>query len=222
MRKSATTTPEDLVKNVSILFTYLLIVWGMYRVIFRFPEEVEELIIKPIIWIIPTLYFALIKERDNLESIGITFRNLFPAVYFSIALGALFGVIAMVLNFIKYHGAFNFEANLGNLPLLSSVGISFATAISEEIVFRGYIFGRLWKVFDSELTANLITSALWTLIHVPVTIFILKLTLPAAIVYLMLTCVYSLGAGFIYARTKNVFSPIFLHVLWEWPIILFR
>ena len=221
MKKSAVTS-VDLVKNVSILFTFLLIVWGLYRIIFRFPEEIEELIIKPVIWIIPTLYFALVKEKDNLESIGITFRNLFPAVYFSIALGALFGVVAMVLNFIKYGGTFNFGANLGSLPLLSSVGVSFATAVSEEIVFRGYIFGRLWKALDKEILANVITSVLWTIIHIPVTIFILKLALPAAFVYLTLTCVYSLGAGFIYARTKNVFSPIFLHVLWEWPIILFR
>ncbi len=221
MKKSATSS-VDLIKNVSILFTYLLIVWGLYRIIFRFPDEIEELIVKPVIWIIPTLYFALIKEKDSLESIGLTFKNLFPAVYFSIALGALFGVVAMVLNFIKYNGTFNFGANLGSLPLLSSVGISFATAFSEELVFRGYIFGRLWKALDNEVTANLITSGLWTLIHVPVTIFILKLSLPAAFVYLTLTCVYSLGAGFIYARTKNVFSPIFLHVLWEWPIILFR
>lgn len=178
MKKSAAQSSDTLVKNVSILFTYLLIVWGLYRVIFRFPDEIEELIIKPIIWIIPTLYFALVKEKDNLESVGITFRNLFPAVYFSIALGALFGVIAMILNFVKYHGTFNFGANLGSLPLLSSVGISFATAVSEEIVFRGYIFGRLWKALGSELSSNLITSALWTLIHVPVTIFILQLTLP--------------------------------------------
>lgn len=213
---------ENLVKNVSILFTYLLIVWGLYRILFRLPDEIEELFIKPVIWLIPVLYFTLVKEKESLESIGVTFKNLFPAVYFAIALGALFGVVAMVLNFIKYGGTFNFGANLGSLPLLSSVGLSFATAISEEITFRGYILGRLGKALDNEITANLITSVLWTTVHIPVTIFILKLALPAAFVYLTLTFVYSIGAGFIYARTKNVFSPIFLHVLWEWPIILFR
>lgn len=210
------------IKNVTILFTYLLLVWGFYRVLVRLPEEIEELVIKPAIWLIPTFFFSLVLEKENLESLGITFKNLFPAIYFSIALGALFGVVAMILNFVKYGGTFNFGANLGNLPLLSSVGISFATAFSEEITFRGYIFDRLWKALDNEITANIITSVLWTIIHIPVTIFVTKLSLPAALVYLSLTCIYSIGAGFVYARTKNVFAPIFLHVLWEWPIILFR
>lgn len=213
---------ENLVKNVSIFFTYLLIVWGFYRVLFKLPDQIEEIVIKPVVWLVPVFGFTLFKEKESLESLGITFKNLFPAVYFSIALGALFGVVAMVLNFVKYGGTFNFGANLGQLPLFSSIGVSFATAISEEITFRGYIMGRLWRALDNEITANLITSGLWVLIHIPVTVFILKLALPAAFVYLMLTFVYSLGAGFIYARTRNVFAPIFLHVLWEWPIILFR
>jgi membrane protease YdiL (CAAX protease family) len=46
--------------------------------------------------------------------------------------------------------------------------------------------------------------------------------LQAALVYLLLTTLFGVGSAFIYARTKNVFSSIFLHVLWEWPIILFR
>ncbi len=213
---------ESLVKNVSIFFTYLLLVWGFYRVLFRLPDQLEELVIKPVVWLIPVFYLTFVQEKNNLESLGITLKNLFPAVYFSIALGALFGVVAMVLNFVKYGGMFNFGANLGNLPLLSSVGISFATAFSEEITFRGYIMGRLWKALDNEIMANIITSILWTIIHIPVTIFIMKLNLAAAFVYLTLTCIYSIGAGFVYARTKNVFAPIFLHVLWEWPIILFR
>lgn len=213
---------KNLLKNVSILFVFLLVVWGLYRVLFKLPEQVEELVIKPIVWLVPTFYFVFVKEKDKLESVGITFKNLFPAVYFSIALGALFGVVAMVLNFIKYKGMFNFEANLGNLPLLSSVGISLITATSEEIAFRGYILSRLWKSMGSELMANIVTSVLWVAIHIPVTVFVLKLNFSAAFVYLMLTFVYSLGAGFVYARTKNVFSSIFLHVLWEWPIILFR
>lgn len=213
---------ESLIKNTTVLFVYLLLVWGLYRLIFKLPDEVEELFIKPIIWIIPTLYFVLVKEKENLESIGITLKNLFPAVYFAIALGALFGVVAMIFNFIKYGGTFNFGANLGNLPLLSAMGLSFATAVSEEIVFRGYIFSRLWKATNNEYLANIISSVGWTLIHVPVTIFVNKLSPGAAFVYLALTFVYGVGASFIYARTKNVFSPIFLHVLWEWPIILFR
>ena len=213
---------ETSVKDATILFAFLFVVWGVYRIMIKLPDEVEELFIKPAVWILPTLYFALVKEKEDLESIGLTFKNLFPSVYFAIALGALFGVIAMVVNFIKYGGTFNFGAYLGQLPLLSSVGLSFATAVSEEITFRGFIFSRLERALDNEITANIISSVAWTAIHVPITIFVLKLAPSAAIVYLLLTFMYGVGAAFVYARTRNIFAPIFLHVLWEWPIILFR
>jgi membrane protease YdiL (CAAX protease family) len=33
---------------------------------------------------------------------------------------------------------------------------------------------------------------------------------------------FSIGTTFVFLRTKNIIAPILLHVLWQWPIILFR
>ena len=207
-------------KNAILLFTFLLIFWGFYRLLFQFPDWVEEIVIKPVVWIVPVLYFIR-SERSKLESIGITFKNLFPSIYLSLILGSVFATEAVIINFIKY-GHLNFGANLGGTPLLASLAISFATAISEEIVFRGYIFTRLWVALNNEWKANFITSIGWTLIHVPITIFVNKLSPSAAIVYLFLTFIFGVGSAFIYGRTRNISSSIILHVLWEWPIMLFR
>lgn len=207
-------------KNATILFVFLLLVWGLYRYIFQLPDTIEELVVKPIIWIGGTYYFVR-KEKQKLESIGITSKNLFPAIYFAIGLGLIFAVEGILVNFLKY-GHLNFQANIGSGSMFVSLGISIATAISEEIAFRGYIFTRLWTALKNEWVANLITSVLWTIIHIPVTVFVLKYSLNEAIIYLFLTFIYGLGAAFIYARTKNIASSIFLHVLWEWPINLFR
>ncbi len=207
-------------KNAILLFTFLLIFWGFYRLLFQFPDWVEEIVIKPVVWIVPVLYFIR-SERSKLESIGITFKNLFPSIYLSLILGSVFATEAVIINFIKY-GHLNFGANLGRTPLLASLAISFATAISEEIVFRGYIFTRLWVALNNEWKANFITSIGWTLIHVPITIFVNKLSPSAAIVYLFLTFIFGVGSAFIYGRTRNISSSIILHVLWEWPIMLFR
>ncbi len=207
-------------KSATTLFVVLFVIWGLYRFLFQLPDEVEELVIKPIIWVGGTYYFVR-REKAKLESIGITYKNLFPAIYFALGLGLVFAAEGLLVNFIKYNG-FNFKANLGNTTLLTSLGLSFATAISEEIAFRGYIFTRLWLSLKSEWTANIVTSVAWTAIHIPVTIFVLKYDLSQAFIYLFLTFVFGLGSAFVYARTKNIVSPIFLHVLWEWPIILFR
>ncbi len=200
---------------------YLLIVWGFYRFLFELPEPVEELFIKPIVWLLPVLYL-LKKERQGLSSLGITLKGLFPAIYYALGLGAFFVMEALIINYIKYGGEFNLGSNIGKLPLLPALGLSFATAISEELAFRGYIFTRVWNFIKNELYANILTSMFWAMIHVPITIFVWKLDITAALTYLFLTTLFGIGSSFVYARTKNILSPILLHVLWQWPIILFR
>ncbi len=207
-------------KDSISLFVFLFVVWGFYRLFFQLPQEVEELVLKPAIWLGATFFFFK-RGHLKLENLGITTKNLFPAIYLSLALGSLFAIEAIVTNFVKY-GHLNFQANLGTLGIFSSLGISFATAISEEITFRGYIFTRLSLVFKNEFTSNIITSVLWTVIHVPVMIFVWKYNFATSIVYIFLTFVFGLGSTYLYSRTRNISSSILLHVLWEWPIMLFR
>ena len=216
----ATSKKESSIKNVTYFVTYILIVWGLYRLLFKLPEEIEEILIKPIVWLLP-VYFLVKKEKGSLSSLGITTKKLFPAIYFALGLGAIFAIEGLIVNFVKY-GGFNFGANIGDKLLLYSLVISFATAISEEVSFRGYVFNRLWGYFGNEWVANLTTSFLWGLVHLPVAIFVWNLTLPATLSYLLLTTIFGIGSAFIFARTGNVFSSILLHVLWEYPIILFR
>lgn len=209
-----------LVKHATIYASYLLILWGFYRVLVTLPDEVEEVIVKPIIWLVPLIYL-LGKEKLNIASLGITFKNLFPSIYLSLGLGSIFVIEALVSNYFKYHG-FNFGANIGDQTLTLALGISLATAVSEELAFRGYIFNRLNLALKSEWVANLITTALWTLMHVPMAIMIMKLTPGATVVYLILVAVFGFGSSYVFARTKNITSSILLHILWSWPIILFR
>jgi membrane protease YdiL (CAAX protease family) len=217
---AAKITKTSVLKNVTIYSAYLIVVWAFYRFLFQFPDNVEELVIKPIVWLLPLFYFVK-KEGFGLSSLGFTFKNLFPAVYFSLGLGAIFVMEGLLTNFLKY-GSLNFSANVGSAPFMISLGLSFATAFSEETAFRGYIFNRLWFVTKNEFSANLITTGLWTGIHVPIAFLIWKLSLSAGILYLLLTAVFGMGSAFVFSRTRNILASIFLHVLWEWPIILFR
>ena len=211
---------EAAIKHATVLAAYLLIVWGFYRLLFKLPEEIEELIIKPIVWLLPVIYLVR-KEGGNLSSVGITTKKLFPAIYFTLALGAVFAIEAIIINFVKHNG-FEFTANIGEKVVLTSLGISFVTAFSEEVSFRGYLFNRVWGALDNEWLANITTSIVWALVHVPIAIFVWKLSLSSSLIYLLLTALFGVGSAFVFARTRNVFSSILLHVLWQWPIILFR
>ena len=211
---------ELAVRHSTILFTYLFVVWGLYRMLFKLPVELEELLIKPLVWLIP-LFIFLKKEKLSLSSLGITSKNLFPAIYLSLSLGILFAIEGVLVNLVKYK-AIDFSANLGENSFLIALLISFTTAISEEITFRGYIFNRFWYVLGSEWIANLISSFGWALIHIPIAVFWWELSLVGVLGYLVLTMIFGIGSAFVFARTKNVFASIFLHLFWEWPIVLFR
>ena len=209
-----------LIKNVTIYSVYLILIWAFYRFLFRLPDTVEEVVVKPILWLVPILWF-LRKEGFGISSLGITFKRILPAILLSFGLGVIFVGEGLLTNFLKY-GGFHFGANLGSTPILASIGLSFITAFSEETAFRGYIFGRLLVALRSELTANIIQTILWTAIHIPIAFFVWGYTLSQGIVYLFLTAIFGLGSAFIFGRTKNITGSVLLHVLWEWPIILFR
>lgn len=214
------TAKTTVIKHVTVYSLYLLLMWSLYRFLFQLPDNVEELFVKPVFWLIP-IFWLNSKEKFSLESLGISFKNIFPSIYLSLGLGVIFVFEAVLTNFFKY-GHLNFAANIGNMPLLSSLGISFATAFSEETAFRGYIFSRLWFALKDEWAANVASSVLWTIVHIPIAFFVWKMNLATGMLYLILTAVFGIGSAFIFGRTKNIFGSVLLHVLWEWPIILFR
>jgi membrane protease YdiL (CAAX protease family) len=209
-----------IIKNVTVYSVYLILIWAFYRFLFRLPDQVEELVVKPILWLVPVFWF-LKKEGFGISSLGLTFKKLFPAIYLSIGLGAIFVAEGLLTNFLKY-GGFYFGANLGSVPFMTSLGLSFVTAFSEETAFRGYIFSRLLIALKNELLANVIQTLLWTAIHIPIVFFVWGYSLSQGIVYLSLTALFGMGSAFIFGRTKNITGSVLLHVLWEWPIILFR
>ncbi len=211
---------ETAIKKSLLIFVYLFIVWGLYRLIFKLPSAVAELLIKPVISLRPVFYLVN-RERSGLKSLGITSKNLFPAIYSALILGVMFAVEGMLINYLKY-GQINFAANIGTDFILIGLAVSLATAISEEITFRGFIFNRIWKVLGKEWMANLITTLMWIMVRLPIAILWWGLDLPSIVGYLILTSIFSIGSGFLFARTKNITSSILLHVMWEWPIILFR
>jgi len=207
-------------KNSIFLFSYLLIVWGFYRFLFELPEPVTELFVKPVLWLVP-LFIILRRERASFKDLGFTTENLFTAVYFALSLGAFFAVEGLIVNILK-HGGLNFGSAIGENTFIVALLLSTVTAVVEEVTFRGYLFGRAWKILGNEWIANLLIGIGWTFVHMPVAIFVWQLGAGELFGFSLITLSFGVGAGFVYAKTKNILSPILLHVLWQWPIILFR
>jgi membrane protease YdiL (CAAX protease family) len=209
-------------RRVFSLFALILVVWGFYRFLFRFPETVEELVLKPIIWLGATFWIVKKLEKKSLASLGFTSKNLFKSIYLGLLFGAVFTIEGLFTNYLKY-GNFSFiQLSYTQAAFLGAIGLSFATAVSEETAFRGYIFNRLWKTLKNEWYANILSTAGFALVHLPITIFVLHYSLDEVLVYLLLVSFFGFGSAFIFARTGNILSSILMHVFWSWPIVLFR
>jgi hypothetical protein len=100
--------------------------------------------------------------------------------------------------------------------------ISVATAFSEETVFRGYLFNRLWQIWKNEGLANLVSSLLFVIVHLPIGVFVLGYRPVMMLAYLFFVFIFGFGSAFVFGRTKNLLSSILLHIFWSWPIVLFR
>lgn len=210
-------------RHVLALFSFIFVLWAIYR---YFPEIlptwVEELILKPIVWLGPTFWLVRKIEKEKFASLGLTKKNLFKSLYWGVGLGIVFALEGFLTNIFKYRGLHLVSLDYTPLAFLGVLGLSFVTAFSEETVFRGYIFTRLWRIWKSEWLANIISAFLFTLIYLPVGVFVLGYRPMVMLVYLLFVFIYGFASAFVFARTENIVSSILLHVFWSWPIILFR
>lgn len=210
-------------KHVFSLFSFIFVAWGIYR---YFPEILpawaEELILKPIVWLGPTFWLVRKIEKEKFSSLGFTKKNLTSSLYWGIGLGIVFALEGLLTNIFKYRGLHLISLDLGVLGFLGILGLSFVTAISEETVFRGYIFTRLWRIWKNEWLANIVSAFLFTLIYLPVGVFVLGYRPMVMLAYLFFVFIYGFASAFIFARTENLLSSTLLHVFWSWPIVLFR
>lgn len=212
---------KNTLRRVGRLYLFIFIVWGLYRLIFRLPESVEEIILKPLLWLVPTFYIVFKIEKKGLLSLGYNTKDFGRSFLKGLSFGVLFLVVGLSLNYIRY-GGFEFK----NLPLgeffWPAIFLSFVTAITEETVFRGYILNRLWEITKSGGAANILSSVGFSLIHLPITIFIYHYSLPQVFIFTLLVFLSSLGSGLLFVWTKNIWASILIHVFWSWPIIFLK
>lgn len=208
--------------NIFSLYFFILISWSFYRYFFRFPEWLEEIIIKPLIWLTPTFLIVLYQEKRKLSMLGLSTNNFFKNIYLGWGLGAFFAIEGLIANAFKYRGLLFVPMGLGVFDLLLMLLVSLFTAFSEELVFRGYIMNRLEEVMENELLANFISAILFSLIHIPIAVFVLQYNLNSLFSYLFLMLVLGVANGFIFSRTRTIVAPTISHALWNFSVILFR
>lgn len=212
---------KEKLRLVGRLYLIVFVFWGLYRLVFRLPENIEEIILKPLVWLVPTFYIVFKIEKRDLASLGYSAKNFSQSILKGLVFGVLFLVVGLSLNYLRYS-----RLSLQNIPVrdvfLPALLLSFITAISEETVFRGYLMSRLNEILKSGAVANFVSSAGFCLIHLPITIFVYHYNLPQVFIYLVLIFLSSLGSGMMFFWTKTIWASIIIHVFWSWPVVFLR
>lgn len=204
-----------------VIFTWLVIfiIWSIYRFSFFFPEWVDELLVKPIVFLGP-VFFYLREEKKKPASIGLAKGKIFADLYIGFFLAFLFALEGLLANFVKY-GRLSFAPllPLKGAGILFYLFLSLATAFTEEVLGRGFLFSRILANTRDTLQAAVYSSLLFVALHLPIALR--NLSSWTLIVYLGSVFILSMANSLIFRVRKTLTLPILIHAFWNMTVALY-
>lgn len=193
------------------LFVYLLLAWGTYRFLTDFPMPVDELVFKPLIWLIPVLILVWQVEGRGAASLGLFFDQPFKRIVLGLLL-SLFILSEYLIALVLKGKPIGFNPQqLSVLPGFLYSLSCLATGVVEELTFRGFFMTRINQLINSKLSANIFAGLLFFLIHLPILIFDQGLAARGLVEYFVLFGSLSLLDGYVFWWTKGIVAPISAH-----------
>jgi membrane protease YdiL (CAAX protease family) len=208
-------------ESVYRLWAWILLVWSVYRYFFRLPEWADEFIFKPLIFVVPVLWYVVKKEKRKLESVGLTGKNIFNSIYIGIGFGMVFALEGVLAHYLKYGKlSVNPIAAFNNYGFWL-IGLSLATAFSEELLSRGFLFNRIYEKTKNLPFAASVGSVLFVLLHVPILVTLTKLQGATLILFFATDFILAFANSMLFATTGSLVAPILVHLFWNMTVSLY-
>ncbi len=203
------------------VWAWILLAWSLYRYFTRMPEWADEFVFKPLVFVAPVIWYVLKKEGRSLASIGITGENFFKSVYIGLGFGAVFAIEGVLAHALKYG-----SADVSPIAAFQQYGfflifVSLATAFSEELLSRGFVFNRLSEKMKSIPKAAFIGAILFLCLHVPMLVTINKLSGATLILFFVTDFILAFANSILFAATGSLVAPILVHIFWNMTVALY-
>lgn len=211
--------------QVFVVWFIIFLLWTFYRAGFYFAETTDEFFIKPLIFVLPVLYVVLVREKKKLSDLGLGggLKELSTDIYIGVVIGVLFALEGLMINYLKY-GRFSFSPILAT-RIGQGMGLFFlinlATSIWEEILGRGYLYQRLYKLSNNQFWAAFTSSFLFLLLHVPILFTRLHLSGTSLIVYPVSILLLGITNSYIFSLRGTLVLPILIHAFWNMTVALY-
>ena len=196
------------------LYAVVLLVWGLYRLLFRMPVWVEESVLKALVFGLPVFWLAFKRDKLSSRDLGITSENMLMTVLFGLGLGVLMALFGQMGNLFRYGGLAMQQISFTSAQLGGYIILSLVTAFWEQLLFSGYMLRQLVRVCSDEWIPILTVALLFALLHVPALVFVHAVGLTHLLLSVALLVLLSLGTSVLMLRTKNLIAPMMAHALW--------
>lgn len=200
--------------RVLMYYVYLMVAWGMFRLLIRLPDIVEELWFKPVIWMLP-LWWLWSREKTRVNLFKGSAKG---ALVWGMSLGLLYGFVAWLAGWSKY-GEIRLDSEV--MGWLDVAGIGLVTAVTEEVVFSGYLLQKIMGFVVSEWMAITLTGLGFALLHLPIAMFVYGYGGGEVLGFLVVIMLMAMGNYWVMMRTRNVIAPILSHWCWGVAIYMF-
>ncbi|GAM12182.1 CAAX amino terminal protease family [Mesobacillus selenatarsenatis SF-1] len=178
------------------------------------PGAVTSAIIKIIIWVIPVILLVIIMEKRNPFSYLGLLYNVKNGLKW-IGWASLVLLFYSILNITLLKNSIDFQ-----LELREWLNVVLLVGITEEIVFRGFLLRKLMDSFRFWI-ANAITALLFVSIHFPIWFYKGQFEFPYIFSSILTVFVLGIIFGFIYKKSKSLWSVIIIHSLYNLLVSLF-
>lgn len=203
------------------LWGWILLIWCVYRAVFKFPEWTDEFIAKPLVFVAPVLWYVLVKEKRKLDSLGLTTKNIFNSVYIGLGFGLVFAIEGLMAHMMKYG---KFEV----MPIAAFhtygfflIVISLATAFTEELLSRGFVFNRIYEKTKNLPYAATIGALMFVALHVPILATSNQLHGVTLILFFVTDVILALANSLLFSTTNSLVAPILVHLFWNMTVALY-
>lgn len=221
-KRTVAVAVKDLSESTYRVWGWIVLVWALYRYFFRLPEWADEFVFKPLIFAAPVLWYVKMREKRPFSSIGLTGKNLFTSLYIGLGFGFIFALEGLAANAIKY-GRLQVVpiAAFSKYGLWTMLLLSLATAVTEEILSRGFVFSRLMEAKKNLPVAALIATLLFVFLHIPILVLSLKLQGMALLLFFVTDFVLGYANSLLLYNTGSLVAPILVHVFWNMTVALY-
>ncbi len=201
------------------IWLFIFAVWSVYRYFFKFSEGIDELLIKPTIFLTPVFIYLARNRSLNLINLGFKPQKIKSVLLWGFGFGLFITIEGLLIWFMKGKSVnSNFFMPLS---LFTNIIISLSTSLTEEILYRGFITEKIILLWKNGWLANIITAFLFCATHISIGIWVLKYQGFDLGTYLLLMFILSLVNGLIYIKTRTVYASTISHFLWNFSNTLF-